>query len=268
MKPKFNFNSAYVAYFKNRLREKKKDCAVATNETYSRYLKGMRIHRTDKVLDLGCGFGRVFPALAGYSGLVYGVDVDMAMLEEATKHPYVSLHKASAEETNYPPAYFKHVVCIAVFDVVEQPEAIKEANRILKRGGKLLITGKNRSYREDDNAAFVAERNAKIKKFPNHFTDTYKLIRTIKRFGFKVSQAYAFEKRGDFARGKHLNILAERPPKFYEFLLILEKTGKPAANPGRIAGEFSDVALKQARKSSFKDVLRFFKWHKRKFGEG
>ena len=73
---------------------------------------------------------------------------------------------------------------------MEQEKALREQNRILKNGGALLITGKNKDYEADDEKAFTAETNAASKGFPNHFTDVYGLMRDIGALGYEVLEGY------------------------------------------------------------------------------
>lgn len=48
-------------------------------------LAALELHDELKVLDLGCGFGRLFPFLNRWRTDLYGTDISAAMIEEAQK---------------------------------------------------------------------------------------------------------------------------------------------------------------------------------------
>ena len=174
------FNKNYNKYWKKRVSSSSDGSEVPTPSVFGQLIKEMDIKKNDKVLDLGCGDGRNFNEISKYSNLVYGIDIDISMIEDAANYNYHSLHSAKAENTNFPSNYLDKILALGVFDVVEQEKGLIELNRILKVGGVCGFTGKNSDYLDDDQLAFVAERNAKLKDFPNHFTDIKKLINEIK----------------------------------------------------------------------------------------
>ena len=75
--------------------------------------------------------------------------------------------------------FFDKIVCYGVFDACFQENAICEMLRILKAGGELLITGKNRYYNEDDGQAIIAEEAARKKGHPNYFTDVNYMLKQL-----------------------------------------------------------------------------------------
>ena len=223
------FDNGYTDYWKSRVRTSMDGSRVADEDIAASFIAELAIRPDDRVLDLGCGFGRLFPVLNRYTSRVIGVDVSPSMLDEASRYPYACLVNASGEETRLPTEYIHHAVCWASFDVMEQELALKELNRILRTNGLLLITGKNWRYHLDDECAFVAERNAKLKNFPNHFTDIASLFRNCGDYGFRIWKGYAFERRGDFGKGLLQDISAGPIDRFYEYLLVMRKTGCPSA---------------------------------------
>ena len=166
------FNKDYNQYWKKSIEETLVDgTKVPGDEIIYKLIESLNINAHESVLDLGCGFGRLFPNLIKFTKKVYGIDIDMSMVNDASNYEYISLHQSTAEETRYPDKFFDKVVSLGVFDVVNQEQAISELNRILRVGGVCMFTGKNINYYEDDTVAFIAERNAKLKQFPNKFTD-------------------------------------------------------------------------------------------------
>ena len=67
-----------------------------------------------------------------------------------------------------------------------QTEALIEINRICKKGARVLITGKNDNYCDNDKLAMEAEIGARKKGHPNYFTDVRKLLKNINKFGFRI----------------------------------------------------------------------------------
>ncbi len=92
-----------------------------------------------KILDAGCGPGAMLPTLAMY-GNVIGIDLSDDALKYARKRGMVQkgniLNLKFADET------FDLIVCMDVLYhtwVVNEKKALEEFNRVLKRGGILLI---------------------------------------------------------------------------------------------------------------------------------
>ena len=115
---------------------------------------------------------------------------------------------------------YDKVVCFAAFDAMNQTKALLEMNRVCSTGGSVLITGKNDSYFNDDQLAIDAELGARKKNHPNYFTDVKKLIKNVNNFGFSLSVARYYLRRGDFSNE---NYVCDLPEKFYEYLFVLTK---------------------------------------------
>lgn len=100
--------------------------------------------RGQRVLDVGCGTGRLAAALAE-RGLarVWGVDPEPAMLERARQRvpAGVGLKQGSAERLPFREAWFDRVVFWLSVHLVERPTAFAEAARVLvPRGSVALVT--------------------------------------------------------------------------------------------------------------------------------
>ena len=259
-----HFDKEYVEYWKNRIISNSDGSKVAQEDIADFYIKKLQISQVDKVLDLGCGHGRFYPVISQYSKNIYGMDVTYDAINEASTFPYISLIKGSAENSNFADKSFTKVISWGVFDVVEQEKGFLEVNRILKNNGMFLVTGKNNSYCHDDSQAFVAERNAKLKEFPNHFTDVSLLIKNIGKFGFEVINAYVFKKRGDLGENKFVSLnLNNIDINFYEYVLILKKHKEISLTDFKFCFEYSETAIKKAKENNFINTLDFFKWHKK-----
>lgn len=99
-----------------------------------------------RILDIGCGLGTYMKKLLAFSNDVYGVDIDpekVAQAQQALAHVYL----APAEELPFPNAYFDIVLLHEVLEhVADDRQAVREAYRVTKAGGRLVIFVPNRLY--------------------------------------------------------------------------------------------------------------------------
>ena len=108
-----------------------------------------------KILDLGCGSGRNFSAIANKKETaVYGVDFSEEMLKHAeAKAKKLGLNfesiKSNSNKLNFEENYFDSAVCVSVLHCIpskkERLETLKEIYRTLKKGSEAFISvwGKN-----------------------------------------------------------------------------------------------------------------------------
>lgn len=93
-----------------------------------------------RVLDVGCGTGRLAAALAGRSR-VAGVDPEPEMLEVARRRvpPEVELRQAAAEELPFGDGSFDAAVLWLVVHLLDRPRALAELRRVLAPRGRLVV---------------------------------------------------------------------------------------------------------------------------------
>lgn len=98
--------------------------------------------RGRRVLDLGCGTGRLSAALA-QQGLarVWGVDASAEMLDVARQKvpASVGLKQARAEDLPFRDGWFERVVMWLVVHLVDRPGAFREVARVLVPDGRLAV---------------------------------------------------------------------------------------------------------------------------------
>ena len=107
-----------------------------------------------KILDVGCGFGHSFGALAQRFSpdLIVGIDADpdlnVRALDAANQAPCaVTLQADNAAQMHLPDSEFDMVFCHQTFHhIVEQESAMAEFFRVLKPGGCLLFAESTRRY--------------------------------------------------------------------------------------------------------------------------
>lgn len=99
-----------------------------------------------RILDIGCGVGAYLKAFKEYSDEVYGVDSEERYLKEAVKIcQYVK--KAIAEKLPFSDNFFDIVLMHEVIEHFDDDQkAIKEAVRVLKPRGNLIIFAPNKWY--------------------------------------------------------------------------------------------------------------------------
>lgn len=100
--------------------------------------------RTLVVADLGCGTGAAAAALAGHVQRVIGIDNSAAMLKAAQKRvaglENVELRRGDLQAIPLDDASCDAALMLLVLTYVpEPPAALREARRILKPGGRLVI---------------------------------------------------------------------------------------------------------------------------------
>jgi len=247
------WNKDYYNYWLKRVEESnqqaksselvKDDTLVSSDTNYFESIRLLEMKKSSTILEIGCGFGRSLELLSNLSKKVVAIDISEAMIKAAkmsnSKVKNIVFIVSEAENTDFRSNYFDYIVCFAVFDALDQLKALNEINRLLKLGGKVILTGKNNNYYKNDKKAITAERNARKKGHPNYFTDYKKLLQNMQNFGFKVIHNHFFVRRGYFIKQKFVKNM---PNKFYEYRLVLQKTGSSNYN-NKISFKYSKTYL-------------------------
>jgi len=107
------------------------------------------INPGETVLDIGCGAGvdtLMAARLVGAAGKVAGVDATPEMIARARANlalvgfANVSFEVAAAEALPFPDREFDVVISNGVFNLaIDKVQALREAHRVLKPGGRLMI---------------------------------------------------------------------------------------------------------------------------------
>lgn len=120
-----------------------------------------KIKPTDRVLELGCGYGRVLLLLAENAGLAVGIDTALDSLrlhgDLCQNVPHCSVLAMDAECMGFKDGQFDKVVCvqngISVFKL-EKKVLIAEALRVTRPGGSVLLSSYAERFWDDRLAWF------------------------------------------------------------------------------------------------------------------
>ncbi|MCK4359095.1 MAG: class I SAM-dependent methyltransferase [Candidatus Cloacimonetes bacterium] len=114
------------------------------------------INSEDKVLELGCGYGRVLQRLVEKAKKVIGIDTSRESLQFARKmimyNNSLELFEMNAIDIYFEDGDFDVVICIqngiSAFHV-DKEKLIKEAVRVTRSGGKVLFSSYSEKFWED-----------------------------------------------------------------------------------------------------------------------
>ncbi|MEK6937248.1 MAG: class I SAM-dependent methyltransferase [Nanoarchaeota archaeon] len=100
----------------------------------------------DKILEIGCGSGNILKFINSKN--VYGIDISPKMIDFCKKTlPNGNFVSGDAENLPYENNFFDKVIISEVlYYLPDLDKAIKEAHRVLKKDGLLLITSLNKKY--------------------------------------------------------------------------------------------------------------------------
>jgi ubiquinone/menaquinone biosynthesis C-methylase UbiE len=104
--------------------------------------------RAARVLDVGCGTGRLSLALAGeQAARVWGVDVSREMLAVArARAPGLRFKQARAEALPFKDGWFEAVLFWLVVHLLDRPAAFDEARRVLAPAGRIAVVSFHESH--------------------------------------------------------------------------------------------------------------------------
>lgn len=147
-----------------------------------------------KLLDVGCATGDFLEAIKYYRPdlEIYGVDISKKAVNIANKRVKgASFKVANGEKLPYRDNFFDAVICFDVLEHLEYPEiGIKEANRVLKKGGIYQIfipTEGNLSNLEGILIKLGWKAKEKYGAHPTHFTSS-KVKQMLRNGKFKIAK--------------------------------------------------------------------------------
>lgn len=218
-------NFKYNDYYKitsphyNELRLDKETEINRTCSILKRYIKP----EDGLVLDIGCGTGRYSIYLKRLGFNVTGVDISLDQLAQVSDS--IPVHCVSATELPFEDGKFLcclFILSIHQMDISERKKALKEAVRVLRTGGFLII--KTCSHKDLHmrplNNEFPSALKINLKRYP----DIQLLEEEIKTFGIKIidiiptitEQEFQSEQLLYSLKNKHNTTLALIPENEFE----------------------------------------------------
>lgn len=112
------------------------------------------------ILDIGCGIGTYVDKFRSLGAHAFGVDVDAERLAEAHHTKRLQLLAVSVSEAlPFPDNYFDVVVLHEVIEhVADDCQTIREAHRVTRRNGRVIVFAPNRLYPFETHGAFFGQR--------------------------------------------------------------------------------------------------------------
>jgi ubiquinone/menaquinone biosynthesis C-methylase UbiE len=108
-----------------------------------------------EILEVGCGNGKNMLYRKDFN--FYGMDVSKKQIEICEKKK-LNVRQGSMTELPYDSNYFDYIICIATYhhldNDIDRQKALNEMKRVLKKGGKILITVWAMEQEEDSNFSF------------------------------------------------------------------------------------------------------------------
>lgn len=194
---------------------------------------GEYIKEGDKVLDLGCGNGRLLELFKGKNvDYVYvGVDNSEKLIEIAKKkNPGIFFQVANALNLPFPDNYFDKIFSIAVLHHIPSDDFrnhfIEEARRVLKPGGLFILTVWNLWRRADSLKKIIKFATLKVlRRTKLDFKDVFMpWQKTIDRYVhcFTKNELKKLAENTGF-KIKKVRVFRRKETKNYNILLIAEK---------------------------------------------
>ncbi|MDO8688963.1 MAG: methyltransferase domain-containing protein [Dehalococcoidia bacterium] len=111
-----------------------------------------------RLLDVGCGIGAYLEQFQRFTPHVYGVEVDMERLTRAREKAQAVL-QAVAEQLPFRTGSFDVVFLHEVLEhVQDDAQSLREACRVTRKGGRLVIYVPNRLYPMETHGFFLGKR--------------------------------------------------------------------------------------------------------------
>ncbi len=154
-------------------------------KTYQKLDKLANFSKTDRLLDLGGGMGRIAKLFSTRVAEVFVVDPSAGMIQECRKQRNLNCRLANAENLPFADDYFDKIIIVDAFHHFNsQDEACGEIKRVLKTGGKVIV--------EEFNFGFLNPMFAFLEKMitvPGRFYRPEELEDLFRSCGFSVRLA-------------------------------------------------------------------------------
>lgn len=128
--------------------EDKSTIEEATNRFTDMLAERLRVGPADRVLDVGCGIGKPGLQVASTTGAaILGISISAPQVEQANERARaagvsdrVSFQHADAMDMPFEPESFDAALAFESIIHMDRPTALREISRVLKPGGRLVLT--------------------------------------------------------------------------------------------------------------------------------
>jgi SAM-dependent methyltransferase len=156
--------------------------------------------RVARALDVACGTGQSTQALSKIAGLVVGSDVSTEMLSIAPRISNVAYAVASAEKLPFGAGAFDLLTVALAFHWFRREDFLKEASRVLKPGGWLVVYNNWWTGRMKENPAFEEwTKGAYISRYPSPARDSRPPAEGAELFGFQAAGRERFSNESEYS---------------------------------------------------------------------
>lgn len=142
-----------------------------------------------KVLELGCGPGKYVAMLSSLGFRVVGVDpIDFPSWRLIQDNHEVELHSdVFAERLPFDDASFDHALCLGALLYFDSPQkALRELNRVVKPGGKLILRTVNKEN------FYTKMTGKKLDPASHHLYSMNELVSLIDASNFSVEHSFSY----------------------------------------------------------------------------
>lgn len=216
-----------------------------------------------KILDLGCGTGRLKKVIDN-SIEIHGVDFEQKRVELCKNLGYASVHGLNIDENTLPYSdnYFTTVACFDILEHLYNPlKLLKEANRVLENGGRIVIASPNIGFwlfRIFHLFGIFSDLEIPQGIVGSHirFFTIRRLKNILRLCGFKTKIVEGLTLIPSWPRiiAEPINFLAQIYPSLFAYTLILVAEKKESPLKG-----LEDLTLTK-NKSILKQFLTMIKW--------
>jgi ubiquinone/menaquinone biosynthesis C-methylase UbiE len=121
-------------------------------DTLRQWVKNNKLPLKSKILEVGCATGSLTTYLAESGYIPTGIDASNEMISRAKSHSNsITFLEASVEDLPFADDAFDSVICASLINILDEKErAIKEMNRVCKKGGTVSILVPSQKFTQQD----------------------------------------------------------------------------------------------------------------------